>query len=432
MLKKFLFVLLVLVVALAVVACGEPAETEGGNETDAPVTDAPETDAPETEHQHDLEVEDVPATCQARGYHKETCKTCGEIVAESAYPKTECIPAAAATCTADSVCSVCGDVIEAATGHTFGEAQVTAATCKADGKSVTTCTVCGETVETVIPMVAHNIPDENVTASVESTACGVPGSKTGTCTLCNESVTVELPGLAHTFTVDSAVYAEGAYTIPCTTCGQNVTISTEARLALTFDGATVEEEFDALGLGDMLTLVNVNGAAQIKEVDGKSVLFFKTAKPLWIDVNPAFLNDAAYYMVSFDYRVNRDVESGTQISLFGAMPGAANGTGAKGFNNIAKYDRSTGWLKHGTTNNTTQYFEVTTGQFYHIDIIVNNTGTKGTAYLFVDGQYVCNVGGFAMNEAYGANYSGNLSFRISEDGNTHDPLYDNLTISVVR
>lgn len=436
MLKKFLLVLLVLVVALAVVACGDPVETEGGNETDVPGTDAPETNAPETdgetEHQHDLEIEDVPATCQKRGYHKETCKTCGEVVAESAYPKIDCTPVAAATCTADSVCSVCGEVIEAAKGHTFGEAQVTAATCKAEGKSVTTCTVCGESVETALPMVAHDIPDANVTESNPSTACGVPGSKTGTCVLCNESVTVELPGLAHAFTIDSAKFADGVITIPCTQCGQDVAITKEVRLALDFDKATVFEELEALNLGDKIELYSANDAAQVKEVDGKTVLFFKTAKPLWIDVDPSFLNDASYYMVSFDYCVNKDVDSGTQISLFGAMPGASNGSGAKGFNNIAKYDRSTGWLKHGTTNNATQYFEITVGQFYHVDIIVDNIGTKGNAYLFVDGQYVCTVAGYAMNEENGAKYSGNLAFRVSEDGNTHDPLYDNFSISVVR
>ena len=433
MLKKLIMLALVLALTVCVlVACGGETET-GAPETNVPETQAPETEPKETEHVHDLAVEDVAATCQTRGYHKETCKTCGEVVVENAYPKTACTPVAAATCTDDSVCSACGEVVEKATGHSFGEAVVVAATCKAEGSSTKTCATCGESEVTALAIVAHNIPDENVTASTESTACGVPGSKTGTCTLCNESVTVELPGLAHAFTLNEAVYAEdGTITIPCTACGENVTISTETKLALTFDGATVEEEFDALGLGDMAALVNVNGAAQIKEVDGKSVLFFKTAKPLWIDVDPMFLNDASYYMVSFDYRVNKDVESGTQISLFGALPGAANGTGAKGFNNIAKYDRSTGWLKHGTTNNATQYFEVTTGQFYHIDILVNNVGTTGAAYLFVDGEYICTVNGYAMNEENGTKYSGNLAFRISEDGNTHDPLYDNFSISVVR
>ena len=229
------------------------------------------------------------------------------------------------------------------------------------------------------------------------------------------------------------IVRDGIVYYSCSACGQATeAVPFETCLALTFDGATVEEEFNALGLSDMLTLVNVNGAAQIKEVDGKSVLFFKTANPLWIDVDPAFLNDATCYKVSFDYCVNKSVTSGSQISLFGATPGAANGNGAQAFNNIAKYDRSTGWLKHGDTKNTTQYFEVTTGQFYHIDILVNNVGTTGAAYLFVDGEYICTVNGYAMNEENGAKYGGNLSFRIGEDGNTHDPLYDNLTISVVR
>ena len=434
MLKKLIMLALVLALTVCVlVACGGETET-GAPDTQAPETQAPETDPVETEHVHDLAVEEVAATCQARGYKKETCKTCGEVVTENAYPKTACTPVAAATCTDDSVCSACGEVVEKATGHAFGEAVVVAATCKAEGSSTKTCATCGASETTAIAIVAHDIPDANVTALVESTACGVPGSKTGTCTLCNENVTVELPGLAHKFTVTEAVCADGVYTIPCTACGQNVTLAKETKLSLDFSEATVEDAFAALNLGDSISITNPNNAAQIKEVDGESVMYFKTAKPLWIDVDPMFLDDASYYMVSFDYRVNKDVTGagGTQISIFGAMPGASNGGGAKGYNNIAKFDRNAGWLKNGNTSNAEQFFQVTIGQFYHVDIIVDNVGTTGAAYLFVDGKYICTVNGYAMNAANGEKYSGKLAFRISEDGNTHDPLYDNFSISAIR
>ena len=114
MLKKLIMLALVLALTVCVlVACGGETET-GAPETNAPETNAPETEPQETEHVHDLEVEEVAATCQARGYHKETCKTCGEVVVENAYPKTACTPVAAATCTEDSVCSACGEVIEQA------------------------------------------------------------------------------------------------------------------------------------------------------------------------------------------------------------------------------------------------------------------------------------------------------------------------------
>lgn len=442
MLKKFLFVLLVLVVALAVVACGDTVETEGGNETDAPATDAPATDAPETdgetEHQHDLEVEDVPATCQARGYHKETCKTCGEVVAEATYPKTECTPAAAATCTADSVCSVCGDVVEAATGHSFGEAVVVAATCKAEGSSTKTCATCGESEVTALAIVAHNIPDENVTASVESTACGVPGSKTGTCTICNESVTVELPGLAHTFTLGEAVVAaDGTITAPCTACGKTVAATLDTVFALTFDDESVAAEVDKIN-NEHVRVINKNDdskglCAQIKENGDRSVLYFKWANPLFIDYDLELFEGASYFAITFDYMVGKEVGTGPQVSVIAAVPGMSNGSqGSKGcpFANAVKYNRETGKFTNGQT---TEYMDVTAGEWYQFTIIVDNNAASGmgTAYIYINGQLIRTLNNWGATQTVLDKY-GCLSFRIGEMGNTHDPLYDNFSISVVR
>lgn len=436
--KKFLFMILVLVLALAVVACGDPAETEGPEtnapETNAPETNAPETDPPETEHQHDLEIEDVPATCQSRGYHKETCKTCGEVVVESASPKAACTPVAAATCTADSVCSVCGKVIEAALGHTFGEAQVTAATCQAEGKSVTTCTVCNETVETALPIIAHNIPDENVTELVEATSCTAGGSKTGTCILCNQSVTLALDPLPHAFALDQTdIAADGSINIPCATCDSVVTVAKEERLTLTFDGASLEEEFEALGLDGKVALFNDKNSCKVAMFGDRGVLDQTVWNGVvWLELDPSFLNDDAYYSISFDFCVGKATTEGTQMSVFGAVPGARSATGTQEFANIAKYDRTTGWLKHGDTKVDDQYMQLEVGKFYHFEILVDNTSAAGLAHLYVDGVYLCAKEFFPINQEMGELYEGKLGFRIGEHGNTHDPFYDNFNISAIK
>ena len=418
MLRKLIVVSLVLALCVfALIACGGTADTE--------------TQAPETEHVHEIEIEEVVATCQVRGYKKEVCKTCGEVISENASPKTACTPVAAATCTADSVCSVCNDVIEAAKGHTFGDAQVTAATCAAEGKSVVTCSTCGAVEETVIAKIAHNIPDANVTASTESTACGVPATKTGLCTLCNQTVTAELGSLPHTFVLEQVdIASDGTITIPCDACGEAVVISKETRFRLDFDAASIEEEVAALGL-DTVNVVNQNATAVYKTVGDRSVLGFGVWNgAVWIEVDYTFLNDAAYYMISFDYAANKATSTGGQVAVFGSMPGTKNGTGTKEFANIAKYDRTTGWLKHGITNETEQYMQLEAGTFYHFDIIVNNT--DGIAHLYVDGVYICSSKHYGINETAATMYEGKLGFRINEHGNTHDPVFDSFSISIVK
>ena len=441
MLRKLMVVALVLTLSVfALVACGGGVETETqAPETQAPETQAPETQAPETEpeeteHVHDLEIEDVLATCQRRGYHKEICKTCGEVVVENAYPKTACTPIAAVTCTEDSVCSVCNGVIETAKGHTFGEAQVTAATCEAEGKSVSTCSVCGTAEETVLAKVAHNIPDENVTASTESTTCGVPATKTGLCTLCNRTVTVDLGPLPHTFVLEQVdVAADGTLTAPCDACGKAVVMTKETRLKLDFDGASLEEEFEALGLAGKAALFNDKNSCKVATFGDRSVLDQTIWNGVsWIELDPSFLNDAAYYSIAFDFCVGKATSDGGPMSVFGAVPGARSATGAQEFSNIAKYDRATGWLRNGDTRVDEQYMQLEVGKFYHFEILVDNTSAAGLAHLYVDGIYLCSKAFYPINQEMGELYAGKLGFRIGEHGNTHDPFYDNFSISAVK
>ena len=117
---------MIFTLAVALIACGAPADDTQTPETDPADTDVvvseseSETEAPACNGVdiHDVVVDEKPASCSDRGYRIETCKTCGEILFETAYPKQTCTPSGEATCTSASVCTQCGQVLEAAKGHT--------------------------------------------------------------------------------------------------------------------------------------------------------------------------------------------------------------------------------------------------------------------------------------------------------------------------
>ncbi len=118
------------------------------------------------------------------------------------------VPGAAATCTTDQICTVCGYVLTAA-HHTEEEIPAVGATCTTTGATAgVKCSVCKEvlTAPTTIAALGHT---EVVDAAVAAT-CGEAGLTEGKhCSVCNEVLVAqnEVAALGHTEVIDEAVAA---------------------------------------------------------------------------------------------------------------------------------------------------------------------------------------------------------------------------------
>ncbi|MBQ7357437.1 MAG: tyrosine-protein phosphatase [Clostridia bacterium] len=176
------------------------------------------------------------ATCTAAGSKKVVCNTCGATVSTTTIAATGHTAGAAATCTTAQTCTVCNEVIKAATGHTEVTVAGTAATCTAtgltDGKK---CSVCGEVTvaQTTIAAKGHT----EVTVAGKAATCTSTGLTDGKkCSACGTvtvaQTTIEMT--AHKYSDSNYSFDENYHWQACTVCGGGVT-STEAH---TYSGAT--------------------------------------------------------------------------------------------------------------------------------------------------------------------------------------------------
>ncbi len=147
---------------------------------------------------NDGEVTTEP-TCTEAGVRTYTCEECGatkteeiEALGHQGKVTKEGKPA---TCTETGLtdeitCERCGTVLQEQTeieakGHDFDyeHQQVTEATCTTDGKVVTVCKDCGETMESVISALGHN---KDIVVEAKESTCTERGNKTYyRCSRCN-------------------------------------------------------------------------------------------------------------------------------------------------------------------------------------------------------------------------------------------------------
>ena len=147
-------------------------------------------------------VETVAVTCSTAGYTLEECKVCGStkttVTAEAdkvSHVKELISTLKEATCTVAGVgkyaCELCEAELGYASipaGHAWGEEEVIeAATCGKDGKGKLTCTVCGETKDTVIEATGEHSFEENV----KDATCTETAKVGEICTVCGATGEVE-------------------------------------------------------------------------------------------------------------------------------------------------------------------------------------------------------------------------------------------------
>lgn len=439
---------LALVLALfvcAFVACGGTTDTE----TQAPETQAPETQAPDSETEapggdteaectHEIVVDEKAATCSDRGYKKETCKLCGEVISETAYPKTAHTASGAATCDTDSKCTVCGEVLEAAKGHVWGEVTTTAATCTAAGKETKTCTVCNKTDVKELATLAHDIAE--ATEYVPAT-CTTEGSKTGVCSLCGQTQTVVLPA-AHVVTdlgdLSALTFVDGKIQAKCTACEAVVDVTAEVRFALSFDEADVPTELAKYGDGfNYLLVYNGDQAGTVQyppvvtaypdATDGHtSVLTTKHNSSPAITFKGELLADADYYVISFDWRATKYGNNTNKIGAFGQAAKAFEGVAGEGDMVYAfKVDRSNGDLYDHSGKN--KFGSASAEQWYKVIVVVDNA--SGTAYTYVDGVCVATT----QNAKWQVVEGGEYTWRFGGIYNVfHVPEFDNFEVVAIQ
>ncbi len=134
--------------------------------------------------------------------------------------------------------------------HTFEEvaAEGVAATCKAEGKKVEKCSVCGFKKETSLPKLAHTLGEAY---DVVPATCEAAGSQKKKCSVCDEVITEVLPKIAHQFgdVVDNYAAGEGfiaTSSYNCSVCGKSA-LRWSAR---DFDTAASATDLDLAHDGD--------------------------------------------------------------------------------------------------------------------------------------------------------------------------------------
>lgn len=114
---------------------------------------------------------------------------------------------------------------DAVVAHTLEEvaAEGVAATCKAEGKKVEKCSVCGYKKETSLPKLDHTLGEAY---DVVPATCEAAGSQKKKCSVCDEVITEVLPKTPHNFgdAVDATAAGEGYIATTahnCSVCGKS-------------------------------------------------------------------------------------------------------------------------------------------------------------------------------------------------------------------
>ena len=161
---------------------------------------------------------------------------------------------------------------DAVVPHTLEEvaAEGVAATCKAEGKKVEKCSVCGFKKETVLPKLAHTLGEAY---DVVPATCEAAGSQKKKCSVCDEVITEVLPKVDHKFgdIIESFPAGEGYIA----TTGHNCSVCNKG--ALRWSALDYDATASSTGLDRQSTYVRfASGAVENKggtEAVGSHIIY---------------------------------------------------------------------------------------------------------------------------------------------------------------
>lgn len=158
-------------------------------------------------------------SCTGEGVKQYTCARCGEKRLET-IPATGHTPGEGATCLNPGTCTVCGAVLDKATGHNF-KADVTAPTCLKLGYTTFTCENCGYSYKSdYTDALGHDYE-----AHVTEPTCTEGGFTTFICSRCGDSYVDDYTdALGHAWdegriVADSVCDSDGVMEYRCERCG---------------------------------------------------------------------------------------------------------------------------------------------------------------------------------------------------------------------
>ena len=377
--KKILIALAVVVLALALVACGGEANV---TEDTTPVTEAP------AEHVHAYSEEIVAPTCAAQGTRKMVCE-CGDVQSEETLGFADHTPSVA-DCEKDTVCTVCNEVLSAATGHIISAVEtVTEATCSTPGKEKGSCVSCGKVIETEIPASGH-------------VSSGAPKA------------------------------VDGGFAVTCSICNQAVTLKAQTPVFLLDfeeDIATQAAKYD-IGLS-----VYKPESWKIAEVNGSKAFTADDGKPFYINiVDPTKLASLGSFVISFDYTSTKEAKEDQAGSVFSILGNHQNSVqtsaGAVQWGWMLKLVEAKKVL--ATTNaadkvTSENSVAVERNVKYNVQIVIS-AADKAT-HTFINGKYIG-----SSNQVYTTFTKfapANTAIRFG-DGPVCGHIFDNFTISPLK
>ncbi len=155
---------------------------------------------------HNYKATVTAPTCTEQGYTTHTCERCNDSYVDTYVNAKGHTAGAAATCTTDQTCTVCGTVLAEKLGHNY-KSTVTAPTCTEQGYTTHTCERCNDSyVDTYVNAKGH-------TAGAAATC-----TTDQTCTVCG-TVLAEKLGHDYKATVVAPTENSEGYTLhECSRC----------------------------------------------------------------------------------------------------------------------------------------------------------------------------------------------------------------------